>query len=193
MYKLISAAILILAGYMLFSSGSRIACRGCRRRIMRKAVKAWLFLAVILWAAGYAFALELPDSVGEWQCVNEHITPLVPAATSADLGRVVYRDYAREAPRGFVQIIMTEGTGTGSLYVPEKANDSKGDLPTEAAYKLITVSGCKSILEIYPYMPLALAVSVGDNVILTIESSSLNENEIVSFAEEILSRWSTTK
>ena len=156
---------------------------------MRKAV----FAVMLVFAASCAFALELPDSVNEWQCVKEYVTQLVPDATGKSLGRVVYRDYEREAPRGLVQVIMTDGTGTGSLYVPEKASDSKGDLPTEAAYKLITVSGCKSILEIYPYMPLALAVSVGDNVILTIESSSLNENEIVSFAEEILSRWSTTK
>ena len=186
MYKLISAAILILAGYMLFSSGSRIACRGCRRRIMRKAVKAWLCLAVILWAAVYAFAFELPDSVNEWQCVNEHITPLVPAATSADLGRVVYRDYAREAPRGFVQVIMTDGTGTGSLYVPEKAGDSKGDLPTEAAYKLLNVAGYKAVFEKYPLMPLSLAVDAGKDIIITVESSYLSEDEIIKFTEDLL-------
>ena len=156
---------------------------------MRKAV----FAVMLVFAASCAFAVELPDSVNEWQCVNEHITPLVPDATGESLGRVVYRDYERETPRGLVQVIMTDGTGTGSLYVPEKLNDSKGYLPTNSGYKLLTVAGHKSILENYPYMPLALAVSVSDNVILTIESGSLNETEIVSFAEEILSRWSSTK
>ena len=153
-----------------------------------------LFFAVMmLLAASCAFALELPDSVNEWQCVNEHVTRLIPDATSEYLGRVVYRDYVREAPGGLVQVILSEGAGTGNLYVPEKLNDTKGVLPTDSRYKLINVAGHKSILESYPYMPLALAVSVGDNVILTIESGSLNEQEIVSFAEEILSRWRTTK
>ena len=156
---------------------------------MRKAV----FAVMLVFAAKCAFAFELPDSVNEWQCVNEHVTRLVPDATGESLGRVVYRDYERETSRGLVQVIMTDGTGTGSLYVPEKLNDSKGVLPTDAGYKLLTISGRKSILEAPSYMPLALAVNVADNVILTIESGSLNENEIVSFAEEILSRWRTTK
>ena len=186
MYKLISAVILILAGYMLFSSSARIACRGCRRRIMRKAVKAWLCLAVILWAAGYAFSFELPDSVGEWQSVNEHVTPLVPAATSADLGRVVYRDYVRETPRGLVQVILTEGTGTGSLYVPEKLNASKGVLPTNSGYKLLNVNGHKAILEQYPLMPLSLAINAGKDTVITIESSALNEEGLIEFAAELL-------
>ena len=152
-----------------------------------------IFAAMMILAASCAFALELPDSVNEWLCVNEHVTPLVPDATGESLGRVVYRDYVREAPNGLVQVIMTDGEGTGNLYVPEKLNDSKGVLPTDSRYQLLNVAGHKSILESYPFMPLALAVSVGDNVILTIESGSLNENEIVSFAEEILSRWRTTK
>ena len=156
-------------------------------------MRSLIFAVMMILAASCAFALELPDSVNEWQCVNEHVTSLVPDATGESLGRVVYRDYVREAPNGLVQVIMTDGEGTGNLYVPEKLNDSKGVLPTDSRYQLLNVAGHKSILESYPFMPLALAVSVGDNVILTIESGSLNENEIVSFAEEILSRWRTTK
>ena len=151
-----------------------------------------LMFIVMMMLASSACALELPDSLGEWHCVNEHVVSLVPDATSEDLGRMVYRDYEREVPRGRVQVILTEGTGTGSLYVPENLRDSGEFMPSDAGYKLLTVAGRKSILEVHAYMPLVLAVDVCDNVILTIESSSLTEEEIVRFAEEALSLWRNT-
>ena len=193
MYRLICAVILGLLGLLMFSGCAKTSCRGCRRRQMRKAVKVWVCLAVILWAAGYAFALELPDAVNEWRCVKEDVVPLVLDANHENLGRMVYRDYEREMPKGTLQIILTEGKGTGSLYVPEHVRDSKGAMPSESGYKILNIVGRKSVLEKHSYMPLVLAVDAGDNVILTIESSSLNENELVTFAEEILSSWSSTK
>ena len=155
-------------------------------------MRRFLVLMMLL-LTSCAYALELPDSVNEWQCVKEHIVTLTPEADGVNLGRMVYRDYTRKAPIGAVQVILTEGTGTGSLYVPESVKASKGLMPSDSEYRVFTIAGRKSILESQSYMPLVLAVSVGDNVILTIESSSLTENEIVSFAEEMLSRWNTTE
>ena len=152
-----------------------------------------LVIAVMMMFASCACALELPDSVKEWQCVSEHIVTLTPEANGENLGRMVYRDYLRESPKGTVQVILTEGRGTGSLYVPERVRDAKGLTPSDSEYRLLTVSGRKSIMEHQAYMPLVLAVNVGDNVILTIESNSLTEDEIVSFAEETLSSWSITE
>lgn len=162
---------------------------------MRKDVKVWVCFAVMmLWlAAGSGFAYELPDAVKEWRCVNEHVVPLVLDVNSENLGRIVYRDYECEMPKGTLQIILTEGRGTGSLYVPEGVRDSKGAVPAESGYKLLDVAGRKSVLEKRAYMPLALAVSAGDNVVLTIETGSLTEDEIVSFAEEVLSSWRSTE
>ncbi len=161
---------------------------------MHKAVKVWVcFAAEVLLAAGSAFAYELPDTVNEWRCVNEHIVPLILDVNSEDLGRMVYRDYVRDFPKGTLQIVMTEGRGTGSLYVPEGVRDSKGAMPAESGYEILNVAGRKSVLEKRAYMPLALAVSAGDNVIITIETGSLTEGEIVSFAEEILSSWRSTE
>ena len=193
MYRLICTVILVLLGLLMFSGCAKISCRGCRRRQMRKAVKVWVCLAVILWAAGYAFALELPDAVNEWRCVKEDVVPLVLDANHENLGRMVYRDYVRDFPKGTVQVIMSEGKGTGSLYVPESVRNSKGAMPSESGYKIMNIAGRKSVLENRAYMPLALAVEAGDNVILTIETGSLTEDEIVSFAEEILSSWRNTE
>ncbi len=156
---------------------------------MRRIVLVLMFLMF----SGRAFAFELPDAVKEWRCVKEHIVPLVLDVNSEDIGRMVYRDYEREMPKGTVQIILTEGRGTGSLYVPEGVRDSEGAMPSESGYEILSISGRKSVLEKRAYMPLALAVSAGDNVVLTIETGSLTEDEIVSFAEEILSSWRSTE
>ena len=193
MYRLICTVILILLGLLMFSGCAKISCRGCRRRQMRKAVKVWVCLAMVLWLAGYAFALELPDAVNEWRCVKEDVVPLVLDANHENLGRMVYRDYVRDFPKGTVQVIMSEGKGTGSLYVPEHVRDSKGAMPSESGYKILNIAGRKSVLEKRSYMPLALAVDAGDNVVLTIETGSLTEDEIVSFSEEILSSWRNTE
>ena len=193
MYRLIYAVILILLGMMMFSGCAKISCRGCRMRQIRKAVKVWVCLAVIMWLAEYAFAYEPPDSVNEWRCVKEDIVPLVLDVNSEDIGRIVYRDYVRDFPKGTVQIILAEGIGTGSLYVPEHVREFMGAMPSESEYKILSIAGRKSVLEKRAYMPLALAVSAGDNVVLTIETGSLTENEIVSFAEEVLSSWRNTE
>ena len=193
MYRVICAVILILLGILMFSGCAGISCRGCRMRQIKKSVKVWVCLAAVMWLAGYAFGAELPDSVNEWRCVKEDIVPLVLDVSSEDIGRMVYRDYVRENPKGTLQIILTEGRGTGSLYVPEGVRDSGGFMPSESGYKILSIAGRKSVLENRAYMPLALAVSAGDNVVLTIETGSLTENEIVSFAEEILSSWRNTE
>ena len=149
---------------------------------------------VMLWVmVSPAVALELPEVVGEWRRVGEHVVPLVPTANSEDLGRMVYADYLRESPRGSLQAILTEGTGTGSLYVPESVRDSKGMMPADSVYRVLTVAGHAAILEGQSYMPVALAVNAGDNVVLTLETASLSEAEIVNLAEEILSLWRVTK
>ena len=154
--------------------------------------KVFLAAMTVMFAQA-ALALELPDTCGEWRCVGEHVLPLVADANGEALGRMVWRDYEREAPKGTVQVILAEGRGTGSLYVPEKVNSSHGAMPAESEYKLLTVAGCPAILEVRSYMPVALAVKAGDNVVLTIESPSLDESGIAGFAEEILSSWNNTE
>ena len=147
-------------------------------------MRKFLVLMMLL-LASCAYALELPDSVNEWQCVNEHIVTLTPSATSENLGRMVYRDYERESPRGYVQVILTEGTGTGSLYVPERVR-AGGLMPSDSEYRILDIAGRKAILERHENIPLSLAVDADNNVVLTIESSALDEEGIIEFAVNIL-------
>ena len=133
-----------------------------------------------------AYALELPEKIYEWHLTGGYVQPLNLEATSEDLGRVIYKTYERDAPKGTLEIILTEGTGTGSLYVPDELKKSKGLMPA-SEYKIFEVNGKKAILENQSYLPLAVAVNVSDDVILTIESPSLNQDELIKIAEEILS------
>ena len=147
-------------------------------------MRKFLVLMMLL-LASCAYALELPDSVNEWQCVNEHIVTLTPVATGENLGRMVYRDYERESPRGYVQVILTEGTGTGSLYVPERVR-AGGLMPSDSEYRILDIAGRKAILEHHENIPLSLAVDADNNVVLTIESSALDEEGLIEFAVNIL-------
>ena len=144
-----------------------------------------LLLAVMVMVSSCAYGLELPGIVGEWRCVKEHVVPLVADADGSDLGRMVYRDYAREAPAGNLQVILTEGRGTGSLYVPDNVNTSHGAMPSDAGYKIVDIGGRKAILEQPQYLPAVLAVSVGKDVVITIETNALGEDGITEFAERL--------
>lgn len=157
-------------------------------------MRKWLFAlcVVALMFAGSCSAFELPQSVDGWQMVKVQTVKLIPEANHEDLGRMVYADYERESPKGFLQVILCEGTGTGSLYVPKEINTSKGVMPSESEYKTLKVGLCDAVLERVSNMPLVIAVNAGDNVILTIESGSLDETGLVRFAEEVLSQWRDT-
>ena len=144
-----------------------------------------LVIAVIMMCTSCAYAMELPDSVNEWRYVNEHVVTLTPSADGVNLGRMVYRDYERESPRGYVQVILTDGTGTGSLYVPERVR-AGGLMPSDSEYRILDIAGRKAILERHENIPLSLAVDADNNVVLTIESSALDEEGIIEFAVNIM-------
>ena len=145
---------------------------------------------MFMFSSTSSFALELPDKIQNWYSVSESVTPLIASANSQDLGRIVYKSYARTKPKGELQIIMTEGKGTGSLYVPSDIKNSKGVMPLDSDYKILNISGKKAILETQPNLPVALAVNYSENVVLTIESYSFShqdEDKLVKFAEELMS------
>ncbi len=153
-------------------------------------MKKFLLILIFALLNSCAYALELPEKINDWHSVNEFVAPLIASEKSQDLGKIIYKDYERENPKKTLQIILTEGKGTGSLYVPEKVKTSKGLMPSEAGYKILNVAGKRAILETQSYLPLVLAINIDNNIVLTIESKSLNENEIVKFAEELLlSKW----
>ena len=149
--------------------------------------KIFLFIFIFILESSCA-ALELPEKIHEWKLTEEFITPLILDATSEDAGKIIYRTYEREKPIGTFQIILTEGSGTGNLYVPDEVKNSKGLMPA-SEYKIFEIDGKKAILENQSYLPLAIAVAVDNNIVLNIESYSLNQKELIKIAEAILSSW----
>ena len=152
---------------------------------MNRKIFSALFISLLLFTSRIN-ALELPDKIQEWHSVSEYVVPLIAAKDNKDFGRCVYRDYVREAPKGYMQVILTEGSGTGTLYVPERVNDSKGVMSSSSGYEILSVAGHDSIIEHHDNMPAVLAVNVSKDIILTIETTALSEEEIKLIAENIL-------
>ncbi len=155
---------------------------GLWRLNMKRKIFFALIISLLLFPS-HIQALELPDKIQEWHSVSEHVLPLI--AGEKDFGRVVYKNYERESPKGYMQIILTEGSGTGTLYVPERVNDSKGVMPS-SGYEILRVSNHNCIIEHHEYMPFVLAVNVSKDIILTIETGSLDDEHMIELAEEIL-------
>ncbi|MBQ7577764.1 MAG: hypothetical protein IJT21_05830 [Synergistaceae bacterium] len=144
------------------------------------------FLALIaIFIASESFALDLPDKIQNWHLLSEDITPLT--AGNKNFGRVVYRSYLRTSPRGTLDIILTEGSGAGNLYVPECMKDSEGLFRPASDYVVLNISQKRAILERSETLPLVLAIKAGDNITLTIETHALNESELINFAGDLLS------
>ena len=131
-------------------------------------------------------AFTLPDDIGEWRAVSTAVTPLITEYNHESQGSVTFRTYKRESPSAILDVILTEGAGTGKLYIPEKVNDSEGMMPCESGFELVKVSGHDAILESHPYMPLALAVMLGLDATLTIETASLSREQIIGFTENMI-------
>lgn len=134
-------------------------------------------------------ALELPDSIREWHSVSERVQNLIAIAGNKNLGRCVYKTYERESPKGYMNLILTEGPGTGSLYVPERINDSKGVMQVSSGYEVLSISGYSAVLERHEYMPSALAVNISKDIILTVETGSLDDKGIIEITEELLKNF----
>ena len=149
--------------------------------------------ALIILVCSRVYALELPDNIGEWHSVSTNILPLITDYNGESHGTVTYRTYKRELPSAFLEVILTEGTGTGNLYVPEKVNGTEGMMPSDSGFETLKVSGHNAIIESQSYMPLVLAVNAGDNITLNLESPSANKEELIRIAEEILSSWRNTE
>ena len=146
---------------------------------MRKII---LVLAFFLFSsAAYGFEIQISG----WELKSEFVTPLIPDANSEDLGRVVYKTYERESPRAVLEIILTEGTGTGNLYVPESVDASKGLMPADG-YEILEIEGHRAVLESPEFLPMALAINAGENLIINLESPSLSREELIETAKEIL-------
>lgn len=147
-----------------------------------------VLLASVLVFPSVSTALELPNKISEWRLTGEHVVPLITQPDNINLGRCVYKNYESNSPLGELQIILTEGKGAGTLYVPDEDNakSSEGLLPSSSGYEVVNISGKRAVLETNENLPVSLAIRYDENITLTIETNSLNEHEIKMFAESLL-------
>ncbi len=141
---------------------------------------------VVLALCGACHAGMLPDVVGEWRCVNEHVQSLMTEYNHESHGQITYRTYTRESPAGTLDVILTEGSGAGSLYVPENVRASKGVMPSESGFEVVDIAGLKAIIEHHNHMPVALAVNVSGDMTLTVETLALDVEGVIDFAGNML-------
>lgn len=144
---------------------------------------ACLCLSLLLASPGTAG--PLPDAVGPWRGASEDILPLKTA--SEDLGCWYNRVYTRSAPLARVEAILMEGAGPGTLRVPE-GSVSADDFPIGfgARYRTIDIAGYRAILERQDLLGTVLAVALGPDRTLTLESAGASQEELAEFAKALI-------
>jgi hypothetical protein len=126
----------------------------------------------------------LPDALNEWRGSPTQTTNLT---ASEELGRWTSRTYNRTSPIARVEANLMEGSGPGSLYVPEgEVVGDEGLLGFSSTYETLTVAGKPAILERGDTTGQALAVTLGKERTLTLETKSLSEKELLDFAAELI-------
>ena len=131
-----------------------------------------------------AASSPLPDTVGLWRAESGDTIPFRTA--SEDLGVWHNRIYMRSTPPGRIEAILMEGPGPGTLLVPQGAV-SADDLPLGfgARYQTIDVAGRRAVLERQDILGTALAIELGKDRTLTLESAGASQEELVEFAKGI--------
>ena len=142
-------------------------------------------LVLILTLSSPILASEafLPEELGNWRLSSKHVTELT---TSQNLGRWTSASYVRSEPPAQIEVQLTEGSGTGRLFVPEGVVSSDdGPIGFSSTYETLSVAGRRAILERSDVTGQALAVALGTRTV-TIESSGISREELLGFAESMI-------
>ena len=144
-----------------------------------------LFLVLYGISPPPAAAGALPDIVGPWCGASVDVTSFKTA--SEDLGAWYNRVYTRSAPPGRVTAILMEGPGPGTLLVPQGAV-SADDLPLGfgARYQTLDIEGHRAVLERQDILGTALAIELGKDRTLTLESAGASQEELTEFATQVI-------
>jgi hypothetical protein len=143
-----------------------------------------LCLIFVLSSPGFASAPGLPEVEG-FTAGELKTTPLeAPAGEYGEWLTRVYRDGRGRT----VKATLMAGPGAGSLRTPPEGTRSD-DRPIGfgSIYEGLTVGGRPALLEEVPSLGLALAVDLGEDTTLTLESSSLNRQELLAMAAAMIS------
>ena len=145
------------------------------------------FLAGLL--AGGAHAADLPTKVGEWRGTPPRVTEFTLTKNSENVGTWKNCVYTRAAPVASVEANLMEGAGPGTLFVPESGGPQEpanGPLGPPPAYEVLNIAGKHAILESGEATGQALAVALGKDSTLTLETKNLSREELLSFARELI-------
>ena len=144
-----------------------------------------VFLAFTLLCPPSTAAGPLPDAVGSWYAESGDAIPFKTALE--DLCAWYNRVHMRSAPPGRVTAILMEGPGPGTLLVPQ-GTVSADDLPLGfgARYQTLDIAGRRAVLEQQDILGTALAIELGKDKTLTLESAGASQEELVELAEGIL-------
>ena len=162
---------------------------------MKKAKKIF---ASALWALAFialaknANAANLPDTLDEWRGTLVQATEFITTKDDENLGQWQNRVYIRDAPIASVEANLMEGPGTGTLFVPEGNTPdggiakNKAPLGFASVYETLNIAGKRAILERGDVTGQALAVALGENKTLTLETNSLSREELLDFAQTLI-------
>ena len=122
-----------------------------------------LFLTFMLLCPSSSAAVgPLPDLVGPWLAESGDAIPFRTA--SEDLGVWHNRIYTRSAPPGRIEAILMEGSGPGTL----------------------DIEGHRAVLERQDILGTALAIELGKDRTLTLESAGASQEELTEFATQVI-------
>lgn len=126
---------------------------------------------------------ELPQITG-FQGEEERVFPLSSAAGPVGLWTI--RIYRRENG-GSLKVTLLTGAGPGSFSPPE-GEGKKNDRPLGfgSTYEVVSLAERRAVLEEIPSLGIVLAVPLDKEGTMTLESSSLSREEIISAAAELL-------
>ncbi|NLB82776.1 MAG: hypothetical protein GX791_00860 [Synergistaceae bacterium] len=156
---------------------------------IRLLLRLIILVLVLPWVPLSPAAAALPEIPG-FQGEEERIFPLFSAAGS--VGQWTLRIYRKENGNRLMVTLLT-GPGPG-VFSPAKGGEKKDDRPIGfgSTYEIVPLGGRRAVLEEVPSLGFALAVPLEEGS-LTLESSSLSREEILSAALPLLHAISIQK
>jgi hypothetical protein len=144
-------------------------------------------LALLTFVSGAASETALPDALDEWLGTPARVTEFTISKGAENLGQWQNRVYTRRAPVAGVEVNLTEGQGPGTLFVPEGGVvTSDAPIGFASTYETLNLAGRRAVLERGEVTGQALAVALGENRTLTLETKSLSRDELLGFARKLI-------
>ena len=132
------------------------------------------------------FTASLPEELGNWRLSSEYVTDLTGPENLGNVGKWTSASYVRSEPPAGIEVQLTEGPGTGELFVPEGMIFSDdGPIGFSSTYETLNVAGRRAVLERSDVTGQALAVALETSTV-TFEARGISREELLAFAESMI-------